>query len=157
VFLVFSLRSFGERARLAKVGFSCAIKVLPCRFPLSRSPIVRFRIRLLDDLEAVVKLEQRPGGAPKHCSSTVHYCFALCYREILVFEGAFAPPTVNLASPVLGSKLGRQRLRCEHWPRSWPQVFLVLATLALPATVHSDQRLRVFPVPVKVLSERSQS
>jgi hypothetical protein len=29
---------------------------------------------------------------------------ALCYREILIFEGAFAPPTVNLASPVCGTK-----------------------------------------------------
>jgi hypothetical protein len=41
------------------------------------------------------------GGAPKHCSNIVYYCFALYYREILIFEGAFAPPTVNLASPVL--------------------------------------------------------
>jgi hypothetical protein len=52
-------------------------------------------------LQAVAKLERR---RVVHGSS-VHYCFALYYREILVFWMHLHTPTVNLASPVPTRKL----------------------------------------------------
>jgi hypothetical protein len=41
-------------------------------------------------------------GAMKHCSSTIYYYFTLFQEEFLVSYDAFAPPNVNIASPVKG-------------------------------------------------------
>jgi hypothetical protein len=46
----------------------------------------------------------------KHCSDTGHYCSALFRKGILFFFGAFAPPSVNVASPLAGAELEGVRM-----------------------------------------------